>query len=550
MNSGLPILFNTARGYTVEYRKRFLYSRYDPQKHPVATASSAKILPETLVLCISPLLGYGLDLLLDKLPEKSVILGLEADEELMKFSVSHIQPSILQNPRFRYIRTSSANLVLQEAAKLSQAPFRRCLRIDMSGGSAFHADVYDSTVSVLDNWISCYWKNRITLIKLGRNYTRNVFRNTPLLCNSLKLPYGSVNRPVMVLGAGPSTENALPFIHEYREKLYLLAVDTALPLLLDHSLKPDAIVILESQLWIEHSFIGATCSGIPVFADMTARKGAFSVLSGPVFLFFTEFADTRFTRRFLETPFAPARLPAMGSVGIAALLLARKIAADSVPVIASGLDFSWGKAFSHARGTSPVRDIFCASTRLFPVSSACPSVKPGKIGRTGMRNTPIETDPALSGYAELSVQFARAGYFSECYVLGQTGLDIGIPCLNADKFRALIDAHAPETFPVSKTDTAQTERFSQAIACFLENELSGLLELRGILTGETPDLGRRKEQCIRDLAESMDYLYMHFPDGHRGFSGEQAFLKRVRIEIDVFVKTIRNALTDLQSVTL
>ena len=59
-----------------------------------------------------------------------------------------------------------------------------------------------------------------------------------------------------------------------------------------------------------------------------------------------------------------------------------------------------------------------------------------------------------------------------------------------------------------------------------------LIKLRqGLTTGNLD-----KKQLFA-LLESMDYLYLHFPDGHKA-SLEISFLKRVRAEIDFFLKDI------------
>ena len=63
-------------------------------------------------------------------------------------------------------------------------------------------------------------------------------------------------------------------------------------------------------------------------------------------------------------------------------------------------------------------------------------------------------------------------------------------------------------------------------------EKEKLIKLRqGLTTGNLD-----KKQLFA-LLESMDYLYLHFPDGHKA-SLEISFLKRVRAEIDFFLKDI------------
>ena len=42
---------------------------------------------------------------------------------------------------------------------------------------------------------------------------------------------------------------------------------------------------------------------------------------------------------------------------------------------------------------------------------------------------------------------------------------------------------------------------------------------------------------ITQLIQDREYLYLHFPDGHK-FQYSQSFLNRVRVEVDYYLKII------------
>ena len=81
-----PCLVKAGQGFSVLYKNRFLYSKYSPQKAIEQTIANLDILPQTLILCFSPCLWYGLKELLAKLPENSLILGIEADKKLFELA--------------------------------------------------------------------------------------------------------------------------------------------------------------------------------------------------------------------------------------------------------------------------------------------------------------------------------------------------------------------------------------------------------------------------------------------------------------------------------
>ena len=84
-----PCLVNTAQGFSVSYKDKLLYSKYAPNKAILQTVTSLNLLPGTLILCLSPVLPYGLLELASKLPKDSLMLGIEADLNLYDFIIDY-----------------------------------------------------------------------------------------------------------------------------------------------------------------------------------------------------------------------------------------------------------------------------------------------------------------------------------------------------------------------------------------------------------------------------------------------------------------------------
>jgi len=547
--TGRPVLFDTGRGLSVLYCNRHLYSRFDPAKNAIIAAERTVIPPETLVIAVSPLLGYGLDILLQKLPASSFLLALEQDENLMAFSVAHLPKGMLDHPSLKYIRTASSPRVIETVHGLDRGPFRRCIRIDLSGGSALGSAFYSETHASIEQYISRWWRNHLTLMKLGRNYARNLFRNCAALPRSLPLPHGTVARPVFVAGAGPSLDSALPFLRKLRGNLFLLAVDTALPALRDAGITPDAVVLVESQFWIERAFTGFSLSRIPVYADLTARPNAVTATGGDVHFFFSEYTGSVFIDRFLASGLAPHVIPPLGSVGLVALHLAREIAGTGMPVLFAGLDFSYGKGFTHSRGAAPVRAILESSTRFSPPGNAVPSASPGVFSATGKGNSTVFTDPSLAGYAALCRAYfgtgaAKLNSNGLFFDLGETGLPTGCTPVSAEEAERLCPERPCAEIAVKDiaTDACAGETAwvtEKTVRDFIEGETAMLGELKGILTGTISV--ENTEARVAHLVKELDYLHIHFPDGYRSDVRDTGFLKRVRIELDYFQKTLTTA---------
>ena len=72
-----PRQIDTGSGITLEYQGRLLYSRVNPKSRALRIAREIELKPETLYVIPSPLLLYGIDDLLARLPENSFLLLLE-----------------------------------------------------------------------------------------------------------------------------------------------------------------------------------------------------------------------------------------------------------------------------------------------------------------------------------------------------------------------------------------------------------------------------------------------------------------------------------------
>ena len=569
-----PLPIQTDRGFSVLYRNKYLYSKYNPQAAITAQIASLHIPDSTLLLCLSPVLGYGLPELVEKLPASSYILALECDQVLMRFSLDHCDFSLFAHQQFSYIRTDSVAEVLKKIEALPLFPFKKCIVLPCSGGVQLNQTFYDEVRLYADEVIARFWKNRVTLMHLGRNYAHNTFRNLLSLAksstkssahctqsgkNSFRLLTGNerIRLPILVAGAGPSLDASRDFIIKNRSSFFLLAVDaTAAALLPD--IRPDAIVLVESQYWIDSAFIGLQKYGIPVFADLTASPRALQACGGNVHFFCTEYARLRYLERLYQV-LRPLILPPMGSVGLTAIQLALALTSPHLPVLHTGLDFAWRSSLTHAAGSSPVKQLFAELCRT--ESPYKLSLSAGMQRIAGKRGLPYWTTAVLSGYAEL---------YRHAFAGSERIIDIGTEgCLlnsrqadtteaeriltDAGKRLAINNSRADVSnaaMPVIDTDKLNTNTACSLFSSICESDAASeqYEALYGYLTGEAEALkvlndhlqGKHplSEQTMERLLAERDYLYSHFPDATHGYSLNIGFLKRASIELRYLLKLL------------
>ncbi len=552
-----PCLEQTSRGFSVSYKKRFLYSKYDPQKTILSVVSSLELMEGTLVLCTSPLLCYGLKELSAKLKKDCFILALEADIALYDFTKNYFPK--LENAAllphkdiFRICEILSGEKTSDGIFLPEPGTFRRVISLDMSGGTLLNKNLYADIFSAVQNVISTFWKNRITLVRFGRLYSRNLFKNLSKLPDSYRLSNfeGKIDVPIFVFGAGESTEQTLKLISPVLlTKCFILAVDAALPILKKSGIDIDGIVAVESQLAIEKNYIGNTASSSLIFADMASRKQVASHSKKGACYFASEFSHCRFLKRLQESDFFPGFVPPLGSVGLTSVFLALKFRKnDSVPVFFTGFDFSYSLGFTHARGAFHHTKRLLDCTKLNPIENYDVAFKSTAKSFVGKNGKVIFSDANLLAYAENFSSVFRGN--KNIYDCGETGLDLNIPKLSSLEAASFLEkiecSQNQEVLSPSKTGR------KQEVIDFLQQEENSLKRIKELLVlgNKAEKKGISLEDELYELISCREYLFLHFPDGFCTTKEKICaipFLKRVRSEIDFFLKDIGHALNELNA---
>ena len=345
-----------------------------------------------------------------------------------------------------------------------------------------------------------YWANRVTLVKFGRKYCTNFFKNLSVCDKTVPIQkyFGSFEKPVLVFGAGESAQDGIERIKKSDQNdYYILCADTSLQPLLANGITPDGVFIEEAQNVISKCFIGTQSSDIHIFAGLSSIHSITRYFKPEQISFFTtEFTQARFIDRFEKAGILPPKNNPFGSVGITAYYYALLFRKDSsVPVETYGLDFAYSAGRTHTKGAMADNARFQNSNRIKTDTNFGAA-----FNQTAFKKTDkMYTTPIMARYDSI--------------------------------MSALRQAQVVVPEPVEGP---------QKITSFLKKERKSLEELKSLLTGETKLPAEQLEEKITQLVQDREYLYLHFPDGHT-FAYTQSFLNRVRIEIDYYLKALRHA---------
>ena len=574
-----------------------LLSGIDPVRLAERAADAVNITGKTLYFCPSPILGYGLERFLSRLSEHSGdsdVLCVEADLEIYKISAEHLSPLLARYKNLHLINIceiaskgvsafldAGAELAAVIRAQCGEKAFRRVETLRLTGGWQLFPEIYESLCDTIRREIASEWSNALTLTKLGRLYIRNFFRNLSLantFPSLAELSFGS--SPVLVLGAGPSLDetleqltvsseqrtqnndklaerNLLPsdiFHRPEARSFKIVCVDTCLGALKDRNIVPDLVVVLESQHWNMRDFSGCRGWNVPAAVDFSALPASSRILDGGGYVFFTPWTRLRIFERLKNAGLLPAVVPPLGSVGLTAVEIARRLTTGKI--ICSGLDFSFSADKYHARGTQGHRRLLNTQTRLKRIANIAAFAQ-GVFSAVSKSGSSVYTNPIMKNYRDLfEREFADDERLRD---IEGTGLSLGIKTITIKE--AMNELGIENSFsqrriePSVRDAEEEKERINSSlcpcepqvrrlgvsnsnIPLVLNNdERSRLLELRNILAG---DIAMDKNR-LSILIDECDYLWAHFPDcaggRHPGLE-DISFLKRVRTEIDPMLKVM------------
>jgi hypothetical protein len=550
------------RGFSVSYKGKTLLSTRDP----VALAESAAaavsgLRGPTLYFCPSPLYGYGLGLLLERMAGDSAVLCVEADAKLLELSHETIDGSVLANPRFLLTGAAEDAAVCALVRKTwGSRRFRRVEQLRLSGGWQLSPALYNALGDALSREIALDWGNAMTLVKLGRLYARNALRNLALLPRSKPLSaldFGAA--PVLVLGAGPSLDGFLDGLAGRFGDLSggprpfkIVCVDTALSSLYERRIKPDLAVALESQRWNLGDFIGLGGWEAPVAMDLSALSATGEMLGSRPSFFFTPWTTLSLFSRLKAAGLLPEAFPPLGSVGLSAAAIACRLSTG--PIVVAGLDFSFTLDLTHARSAPAHKEQLRRQTRFCSLIDPARSFRAGCYAALSKTGEAVRSSQTLKNYRDLfQREFAGppegSALRGRIRDLAGSGLDLGLETLDEDAAWALLAGGGPggeaggrgsgNGAAPAAVAAVEDEDAAKGLLDFVDGELAGLKRLRGILTGESAEGAGQVEA----LLDRCGYLWAHFPEcaaagGRRPEASDLGFLKRVRAEIDPFIKLL------------
>jgi hypothetical protein len=193
----------------------------------------------------------------------------------------------------------------------------------------------------------------------GKRWFINTLANLKT-AQSVKNVLAPIKR-ALITGAGPSLESQLPILKKLKKDSFLIATDTSLPFLLKHKLIPDLIISIDCQHITFHHFLSGFPKDIPLVLDLASPSWLTRLSKNIVFFTSGHPFSQLVNNKWRSFPFIDT---SGGNVSHAAISLADNLGAKEI--ILFGVDFSYPKGKSYARGTYLYPYFMSQSTRTNP----------------------------------------------------------------------------------------------------------------------------------------------------------------------------------------
>lgn len=467
---------------TALYKNNYIHSRHNPYKEAenIITAQ----VPENVSICIFYGLGLGYlpETFISRYPEIPCLI-IEPDLSFFKTALSarNLQ-TLLTHKNIHFLLRAEPE---QVAAILEKYPLS-CVHIIKLRSMFNKNDEYYARVDyVIEYFLKKREINKNTLQRFGKLWLKNMCANMKIIAKAAginNLALACKGFPALIIAAGPSLNQILPFLKELAQRMIIIAVDTSLSICQAYGIDPDFVIIADPQYWNTRHLDYARSGPYICISESATHPRIFRIMKGPVFMGSSLFPLGRYIESIIGEK---GKLGAGGSVATSAWDFARIIGAD--PIYAAGLDLGFPFKNTHFKG-SYFEEGFHLLCSRFLTADAMSLKYLHNAGPTLVESNSkglVISDQRMLVYKFWFETQMKLHPHVKTKNLSGTGVKIkGIPCadfkecLQLKKIRAHIDAKLDslKTMHAAKDYEFNLERIKKAL-CDLTVELQTILNL-------------------------------------------------------------------------
>ena len=491
---------------------KFIHSNHEPVKEAERLVLS-EIYDKSAACIIEGFgLGYYVEAILKLRPGIPVIIVEPSAERFLKSLEARNLSHIFTSPSVSLLianKSDSIRLLLPglPGGSIQLFKHRSLYELDY--------EYYKEIDKIVHHFVSRKEVNTATLKKFGKLWVRNLIRNLTHLPKAMDVGVLSGifgNYPVLLLAAGPSLDNVLPYMDELQKRFITVAVDTSAAALMNAGYLPDFTVVVDPQYWNTRHLDRIDLSKTILMSESSTNPGIFRKKYNKIFFCGSLFPLGIFIEKFGGSK---KRLGAGGSVATTAWDFCRLI--SSGHLFCGGLDLGFPENKTHFHGSFFEERFHTLTSRITPpedytykaVSSGNPFKKDNNTG------TYTLTDNRLSIYIQWFEEQIKINRISNIWNISPLGIKIeGMDYKDIDKLlhypdiRKEINLIMKNIATSSPNTVRMTKKSITQGTSILKKELERLSTLanRGILLISEYNSKKQKSISVQMLLEGLNEI--------------------------------------------
>lgn len=239
----------TARVTLPSGEQVLLHNIEDPVGSAVRSAEKQEMKAENASILLGFGLGYLAKELAKKVERKHAMIICEADPAMLKTALAQLDlTAVLESDYIRIL--VGGEIDLASWIHMLSVKFMTAKVDVVSYGPSvcLCPETYERLTQIAQKESMAIALNRNTTLKAGKQMMENVLLNLPEVVRSAgvkSLENLFAGRPAIIVSAGPSLEKNVHLLKELEGRAVIIAVDTALRLLLPLGIKPDIVTTID-----------------------------------------------------------------------------------------------------------------------------------------------------------------------------------------------------------------------------------------------------------------------------------------------------------------
>lgn len=350
-------------GIEVAGAQRFFHSRYDPVREADRLAAG---IGNPVVIVPGFGSGYHLRPLLEAARR---VIVVEPDPALLYHTLGHVDlREALRHPGLTLVTGATARRADAGIGDFYRpAVHGSATVLELPGIREAEPERYARLRQQLRDGLEQLKDDFAVQSRFGRLWLRNTVANLHTATRPGAVAMAALprfrDRTVVVVAAGPSLEDALPLLG-HTDDAAILSTDTALPVLTDAGIRPDAVLTVDAQQVSYHHYLSAQFPETLLLADLSAPPAVFQCLPRVLPLLSSHPLHQLLRLLGVDLPLFDS---SGGNVSHAAVSLASCLGASVIRLV--GADFSYPDGRTYARDTSIHRYFRCRSLRTQPLAT-------------------------------------------------------------------------------------------------------------------------------------------------------------------------------------